>query len=236
MVIHKCRRTITLAGRVMSAVPGCMRHSLQVALAKRERKEGRPPKKVFIKCHNHVRGRQFDSASAKSEVELLHKLSKDPALCKHLPRLERTIWLDSKSSRRSHAVSEAYSDRSPHGGGSIPANSSHVLMLEFNHRAGKLLAAVSKEVCLSEYVVRVSREAQPVVICRIRCSCHHLVCTSDCLKIQSTLLPNTFSNALPVSHVLNMFVQELCLNVIHVRASCCCWGACELARPDQTVK
>lgn len=116
---------------------------VQVASAKRQRTENKPAKKVFIKCHNHIRGRHFDSASATSEVELLHKLSKDPAICKHLPRLERTFWLDSVSSKRSQPVVESYSQPSP-AGGSTPANS-HVLVLEFDRRAGKLLAAVSKE-------------------------------------------------------------------------------------------
>lgn len=120
---------------------------MQVATAKRQRTEDRPAKKVFIKCHNHIRGRQFDSASAASEVELLHRLSKDRLLCRHLPRLERTVWLDSRSYRRSQPMTESDSEHSPPLGGSIPANSSHVLMLEFDRRAGKLLSAVSKEVC-----------------------------------------------------------------------------------------
>ena len=117
-----------------------------MAIAKRQRTEDSPAKKVFIKCHNHISGRQFDSASAKSEVELLHKLSKDQLLCKHLPRLDRTVWLDSRAWRRSQAITESHSENSQPPGGSIPANSSHVLMLEFDRRASKLLTAASKEV------------------------------------------------------------------------------------------
>jgi hypothetical protein len=115
-----------------------------VAIAKRQPTEDRPAKKVFIKCHNQVRGRQFDSASATSEAELLYKLSKDRAVCKHLPRLERTVWLTSSTHRGSEPFFEALHENSPRGC-SIPANASHVLMLEFDRRAGKLLAAVSKE-------------------------------------------------------------------------------------------
>lgn len=118
---------------------------MQVAIARRQHSEDRPAKRVFVKCHNHINGRQFDSASAKSEVELLHRLGKDPLLCKHLPRLDRTVWLDSRTSRRSQPMTESHSENSQPPGGSIPANSSHVLMLEFDRRAGKVLTAVSKE-------------------------------------------------------------------------------------------
>jgi hypothetical protein len=134
---------------------------VQVAIAKRQRTEDHSAKKVFIKCHNHVSGTQFDSASATCEAELLNKLSKDRAVRKHLPRLERTVWLDSSTCKRSEPFSKASDDNSPLRS-SIRANRSDVLMLEFDRRAGRLLAAVSKEV---RYLLKFSDSHIKLLFC-----------------------------------------------------------------------
>jgi hypothetical protein len=118
---------------------------VQVAIARRSPAEG-PPKKVFVKCHNNEKTFQFDTARARAEVELLNRLSRDPLLAKHLPRLERTVWLESKGSSSSDAITETNSVGDAQQGHGIAADRSHFLMLEFDRRACSLLAEQSTEV------------------------------------------------------------------------------------------
>lgn len=122
---------------------------MQTAIARRNSTEG-PSRKVFIKCHISLTAFSFDSDRARLEVDLLNRLSHDVVLAPHLPRLERTTWLDSNSrSSPGEAITESRSDGHGKIGAATCHAGSHILMLEFERSAGNLLAQqVEEEVCL----------------------------------------------------------------------------------------
>eukprot|EP00892_Ulva_mutabilis_P000989 jgi/Ulvmu1/10891/UM007_0068.1 len=126
--------------RCVNVIDGCT-----TAIARRNSTEG-PSRKVFIKCHINVSAVRFDSDRARLEVDLLNRLSHDAILSPHLPRLERTTWLDSNAQNsRSEAITESRSGG--HGKISAAAGqaSSHILMLEFERSSGNLLAQQVEE-------------------------------------------------------------------------------------------
>lgn len=119
---------------------------LQTAIARRASTEG-PSRKVFIKCHINLDALCFDSVRARLEVDLLNKLSRDVILSPHLPRLERTTWLDSHAQNsRSMPMGECRSGE--HGKISVggQAVTSHILLLEFERSSGNLLSQQVDEV------------------------------------------------------------------------------------------
>lgn len=119
---------------------------MQTAIARRSSTEG-PSRKVFIKCHISLATFQFDSDRARLEVDLLNKLSHDAILSPHLPRLERTTWLDSHAQNsRSSPVSDSRSSGDAKIGAAGRQSVSHILMLEFQRSAGNLLSQQADEV------------------------------------------------------------------------------------------